>query len=186
MELSPDEIADILAAIDKLDCATVEVTVGNVRIAVRRKGAPEAAAFTQGAAAVSQVAAPAVVAHAAPPRVEAAGSGAATKTRDAGGPAAAAAAADEPAAWLEREAQGKVRVVRAPMIGTFYRAKAPGEPPFVEVGAKVQAGDTLGLVEVMKLFQSLVAETGGTVGAVFVRNGEMVEYEQPVLAICLE
>ena len=69
------------------------------------------------------------------------------------------------------------------MVGTFYSARAPGEPPFVEVGASVQQGDTLGLMEVMKLFNSLTAEVAGTVAAIFARNGEMVEYDQPVFAI---
>lgn len=168
MEISPDEIADILEAINKLDCASVEVTVGEVSIVVRRTAAPDAQAAP--AAPAVGVAVPEAAPHRAP--------AAATPAQ-----AAAAATNSDIAAWLEQEAHGKVRIVRAPMVGTFYSARAPGEPPFVEVGASVQQGDTLGLMEVMKLFNSLTAEVAGTVAAIFARNGEIVEYDQPVFAI---
>ncbi len=72
------------------------------------------------------------------------------------------------------------------MIGTFYRAKGPGEAPFVEVDAPVQSGDTVGLVEAMKLFNSVLADCSGKVGAIFAANGEMVEYGQPVVALWKE
>ena len=168
MEISPDEIADILDAINKLDCASVEVTVGEVSIVVRRGAAPDAQA-AQAAPALG-VAVPQSAPRSAPA---------------AAIPAQAAATVtnSDTAAWLEQEAHGKVCIVRAPMVGTFYSARAPGEPPFVEVGASVQQGDTLGLMEVMKLFNSLTAEVAGTVAAIFARNGEMVEYDQPVFAI---
>jgi acetyl-CoA carboxylase biotin carboxyl carrier protein len=90
------------------------------------------------------------------------------------------------AVWLARESEGKVLVIRAPMIGTFYRAKGPSELPFVEVDAPVRSGDTVGLVEAMKLINSVLADCGGKVGAIFAANGEMVEYGQPVLAIWKE
>lgn len=150
MEISLDEIADILEVINKLDCASVEVTVGEVSIVVRRCAASDAPS-----APVTRVPVP----------------------------KAAPAAQDSAAVWLEQEAQGKVCLVRAPMVGTFYTAKAPGEPAFVKVGATVAPGDTLALMEVMKLFNSLTAEVAGTVEAIFARNGEMVEFDQPVFAI---
>lgn len=166
MDMTPDDIAVILEAIEKMDCAAVEVSVGDVRIAVRRRGAPEA-----------PLAEAAPVALAAVARVAAA----------APAPAAAAAA---PAAdtreldrWLAAEAAGQALVIRAPMLGTFYRAKAPGEPPFVEVGGAVRKGATVALMEAMKLFHSLLADSDGTVAAIFADNGQMVEYDQPVLAI---
>jgi acetyl-CoA carboxylase biotin carboxyl carrier protein len=192
-EISPDEIARILDAIHKLDCAEVEVAVGDVRIVVRRDhagGTRDAAALSARPAApggwavractASAAAADAVQARTAHPP----GAAAARAPQDAqpSGASPQASMPTELAAWLEREAQGQAYVMRAPMIGTFYRAKAPGEPPFVEVDAAVRKGDTVGLVEAMKLFNSMVAEFDGKVGAIFVANGEMVEYEQPVLA----
>ena len=171
MEISPDEIADILEAINKLDCTLVEVTVGEVSIVVRRGAAPDTQAAP--AAAAGPVAAP----KAAPSVVSAPS----LPTPPVSPPASSPKS--DTATWLEQEAQGTVRIVRAPMIGTFYSAKAPGEPSFVEVGASVQQGDILGLMEVMKLFNSLLAEAAGTVEAIFARNGEMVEFDQPVFAI---
>jgi len=164
--MSPDEIALILDAIHKLDCASVEVTVGDVRIVVRRDAAGDAPSAAPVPAA-KPAARPVAAAQPASP--------AASVT------AAAPAAQSELALWLEREAQGTAVIVRAPMIGTFYRAKAPGEPPFVEIGAEVKQGDTVGLIEAMKLFNSMIAEADGKVLAILVANGKMVEYEQPVL-----
>jgi len=170
MEISPDEIADILEAINKLDCTSVEVTVGGVSIAVRRGVAPH----TQAAPA----AAPGLAALKPAAAIE--------SERSAPTPPGSfptTAPNGDVAAWLEQEALGTVHIVRAPMIGTFYSAKAPGDPPFIEVGANVQKGDTLGLMEVMKLFNSLIAEVAGTVEAIFARNGDMVEFDQPVIVI---
>ncbi len=73
--------------------------------------------------------------------------------------------------------------VRAPMLGTFYRTPAPGERPFVEVGDKVGADDTVCLVEVMKLFQSIKAGVAGTVVKIAVENGSMVEHGQTLVLI---
>ena len=74
-------------------------------------------------------------------------------------------------------------VVRAPMLGTFYRSPSPGERPFVEVGAKVQPDDTVCLVEVMKLFNSIKAGAAGTVLEILAENAAMVEHGQPLMMI---
>jgi acetyl-CoA carboxylase biotin carboxyl carrier protein len=73
--------------------------------------------------------------------------------------------------------------VRAPMLGTFYRAPSPGAPPFVEEGAIVHADDTVCLIEVMKLFNTLKAGASGRVARFLVENGAMVEYDQPLVLI---
>jgi acetyl-CoA carboxylase biotin carboxyl carrier protein len=73
--------------------------------------------------------------------------------------------------------------VRAPMVGTFYRAPAPGERPFIEVGQPVEAKDTVCLIEVMKLFNSLQAGVDGEVAAILVDNEALVEYDQPLVLI---
>ena len=73
--------------------------------------------------------------------------------------------------------------VRAPMLGTFYRSPAPGEPPFVEVGDTVGAEDTVCLVEVMKLFTSVKAGVAGTIVKIEVENGNMVEHAQVLFLI---
>ena len=69
------------------------------------------------------------------------------------------------------------------MLGTFYRSPAPGEPPFVEIGKRVQADDTVCLIEVMKLFSSIKAGVDGVVTRILVENGAMVEFNQMLIVI---
>lgn len=74
-------------------------------------------------------------------------------------------------------------VVESPSVGLFWRAPSPAAPPFVEVGAQVAEGDTLAIVEVMKLMNHLVAPVAGAVKAILVENGEDVEFGQPLVVI---
>jgi acetyl-CoA carboxylase biotin carboxyl carrier protein len=78
---------------------------------------------------------------------------------------------------------GRLRYVTAPMVGVFYRAPAPDQPPFVEPGDTVAAGDAVGIIEVMKLFNSITAGVDGTVAEVLAENGAAVEHGQPLVAI---
>jgi acetyl-CoA carboxylase biotin carboxyl carrier protein len=73
--------------------------------------------------------------------------------------------------------------VRAPMLGVFYRASAPGENPFVEAGQRVRADDTVCLIEVMKLFNSIRAGVDGEIVQILAENGAMVEFDQPLIYI---
>jgi acetyl-CoA carboxylase biotin carboxyl carrier protein len=74
-------------------------------------------------------------------------------------------------------------VVRSPMVGTFYASPAPDKPPFVTVGQVVNAGDTLGIVEAMKMFNPIEADVGGTVLAIVGESGQPVEFDQPLFVI---
>jgi acetyl-CoA carboxylase biotin carboxyl carrier protein len=74
-------------------------------------------------------------------------------------------------------------VVEAPMVGTFYRAPSPGSSPFVEVGQLVKAGDTLCIIEAMKMLNQIESDTDGTVAAIMVENGQPVEYGEPLFVI---
>ena len=74
-------------------------------------------------------------------------------------------------------------VVRAPMVGTFYAASAPDKPAFVSVGQQVKEGDTLGIIEAMKMFNPIEADTSGTVLKIVPENGEPVEFDQPLFVI---
>lgn len=73
--------------------------------------------------------------------------------------------------------------IAAPLVGTFYRASGPGEDPFVQVGDVVTAGQQVAIVEAMKLMNAVEAEQSGTVTAVLVEDGEMVEFGQPLLVL---
>ena len=74
-------------------------------------------------------------------------------------------------------------VVKSPMVGTFYRAGAPGSKAFVEVGDSVQAGDPLCIIEAMKLMNEIEADQAGVIKAILVENGQPVEYGQPLVVI---
>ncbi|MBK8763165.1 MAG: acetyl-CoA carboxylase biotin carboxyl carrier protein [Burkholderiaceae bacterium] len=74
-------------------------------------------------------------------------------------------------------------LVKSPMVGTFYRSAQPGSDPFVQVGSTVREGDTLCIIEAMKLLNEIEADKSGTIRAVLVENGQPVEYGQPLFEI---
>ncbi|HTD02833.1 acetyl-CoA carboxylase biotin carboxyl carrier protein [Undibacterium sp.] len=74
-------------------------------------------------------------------------------------------------------------IVKSPMVGTFYRSSSPGASPFVEIGASVKAGDTLCIIEAMKLLNEIDSDTTGVVKQILVENGQPVEYGQPLFVI---
>jgi acetyl-CoA carboxylase biotin carboxyl carrier protein len=74
-------------------------------------------------------------------------------------------------------------VVTAPSVGVFWRSPEPGAAPFVEVGQTIAAGDTLCIIEVMKLMQHVTADLAGTVGAIHVENGDHVEFGTPLFSV---
>ncbi|MBN8962818.1 MAG: acetyl-CoA carboxylase biotin carboxyl carrier protein [Rhizobiales bacterium] len=81
------------------------------------------------------------------------------------------------------DAGGTTRDIRSPTLGSFYRAPSPGAPPFVKIGDHVTIGQALGLVEVMKLFNTIEADTAGTVVAIHTEDGALVEHDQLLVTI---
>ncbi len=75
------------------------------------------------------------------------------------------------------------RVIKSPMVGTFYRSASPGSDPFVEIGSVVKAGEALCIVEAMKLLNEIESDCAGTVKAILVENGQPVEYGEPLFII---
>ncbi|MEO9273868.1 acetyl-CoA carboxylase biotin carboxyl carrier protein [Marinomonas sp. 5E14-1] len=73
--------------------------------------------------------------------------------------------------------------VNSPMVGTYYKSSAPGAKPFIEVGQTVNAGDTICIVEAMKMMNQIEADKSGTIGAILVEDGEPVEFDQPLVTI---
>ena len=103
-----------------------------------------------------------------------------------GAPATAPAAMPWPvaeAATPEPVAASNDHAVAAPMIGTFYASASPGTPPFVEVGDVVAAGQTIGIIEAMKIMNEIAADRGGVVTEVVAQNGQPVEYGSPLVRI---
>ena len=101
------------------------------------------------------------------------------------GPAMAGtpATAGAPAPSAEGEAAPEGHVIRSPMVGTFYRSSAPGAKSFVEVGQAVKAGDTICIIEAMKLLNEIEADRDGTVKAILAENGQPVEYGEPLFIL---
>jgi acetyl-CoA carboxylase biotin carboxyl carrier protein len=162
MELTHADVAAILDLVERTDVEYLEVEVGGTRIVADRSGRTVAARGAAPAApAANPAPAPAPAPAAAAPPV----------------PAPPVATAPAPAADT-----GLV-VVPAPMVGVFYRAPEPGAPPFVEVGTRVEDGATMGLVEVMKMFNSVTAPVAGEVVEVLAGNDEFVEFGQPLFRL---
>jgi acetyl-CoA carboxylase biotin carboxyl carrier protein len=93
-------------------------------------------------------------------------------------PAAPAVAAAAPAPEAPRG-----HVVKSPMVGTFYRASSPGAKAFVEIGSQVKEGDTICIIEAMKILNEIEADKGGTVTQILCENGQATEYGQPLFVI---
>ncbi|GIX31489.1 MAG: acetyl-CoA carboxylase biotin carboxyl carrier protein subunit [Porticoccaceae bacterium] len=148
------KIKKLIELIQASDVAEIEVREGEASVRITRSGFATLAAPVPAPPPAAAAPAPAAPAPAAPP---------------ADGPTAAPA--------LEGH------VVRSPMVGTFYRAPAPGAPPFVEVGQQVKPGDVLCIVEAMKMMNQIEADRAGTIGAILVEDGAAVEFDQPLLTI---
>jgi len=133
----------------------------------------ESVRLSRGAAIVPGMAAPMHQQHTLPPNVQAA-------AWSAPGPAPAASA--EPAE-PEQEDIPEGELVRAPMVGTFYAASSPEADPFVSLGQQVSEGETMCIIEAMKMFNQIEAECSGTVVAILVENGQPVEFDQPLFVI---
>jgi acetyl-CoA carboxylase biotin carboxyl carrier protein len=116
----------------------------------------------------------------------------------AGGPIMMAAPAMQPMAMMPQAATGpsapplapgaaapepQGHVLKSPMVGTFYRAPSPGAPAFVEIGQSVTKGETLCIIEAMKLLNEIESDATGVVKAILVENGQPVEYGQPLFRI---
>jgi acetyl-CoA carboxylase biotin carboxyl carrier protein len=97
--------------------------------------------------------------------------------------AGVAPAAAPPAAAAEAPPSFEGHMVKSPMVGTFYRAGAPGAKPFVEVGDAVKAGQTVCVIEAMKLMNEIEADKDGVIKAIMVENGQPVEYGEPLMMI---
>jgi acetyl-CoA carboxylase biotin carboxyl carrier protein len=97
--------------------------------------------------------------------------------------ASAAAAAAVAAAAAPEAPEPSGHVLKAPMVGTFYRSASPDAKPFIEVGQNVKAGETVCIIEAMKLMNEIEADATGMVKAILVENGQPVEYGQPLLII---
>lgn len=153
MELTDDDVLEILKLFEQSKFDFLQLEQGERKITISKSGYVSARAEVLPAPPLPPAAAPAV----------------------------AASAVHEPPARTAPE-EGLLPVA-APMVGKFYAAPSPSEAPFVTVGAKVAAGATVGLIEVMKVFTSIKTETAGVIERILVSNGEFVEFGQTLFWI---
>lgn len=171
-ELSFTEVSEILALIEKTECSQLSLEYGDLRISVTRTGSGNG----------GPVAEPPTVFWA--PGSAESGFAPVDEAAPASEPETGPAEAAELATTTQASAPQENWVpVLSPSIGTFYRSPAPGEPPFVSDGDRVEAGQTVGVVEVMKLFSNVTTDVAGTVAGLPVADGELVEHEQPLVWI---
>jgi acetyl-CoA carboxylase biotin carboxyl carrier protein len=177
MEMSPETIRALLDAFDRSDWREMVVEVGEDRLHVSRDQLTELAPAAAPAPAGSAAPAAGPVAAGDPPlaAVAKASSPTGPPTAPPADAAAAGSAGDGASAKGER--------VESPSVGLFWRAPSPGAPPFVEVGGRVAAGDTVGIVEVMKLMNHVAAPIAGVVTGILVENGASVEFGEPIVVI---
>jgi acetyl-CoA carboxylase biotin carboxyl carrier protein len=156
---SMEDVKKLVQLVEKSDVAHLAWQRGKDKVVIRRGAV----------AAPAQAAVPAVpVLHAAPVAAPV--------------PALVAAPASN-AAKAEAKSDKPGTIVSSPFVGTFYRAPSPDSPPFVEVGQKVKKGQTLCIVEAMKLMNELEAEVDGTVAEIFVQNATPVEFGEQLFRI---
>jgi|SRR3954471_19598598 len=153
MALRYEEVADIIRIIDASACEELVLETPELKLVVRRRGAG------------------------APPNA------AQLSPATATGPASSSAQTPPASSTPVAAARSEGVEVRAPMVGSFYRAPSPESPPFVEIGSEVRKGDPLCVIEVMKLFTTIYAEASGRIAHIGAENTELVEYGRVLFVI---
>jgi acetyl-CoA carboxylase biotin carboxyl carrier protein len=158
MPLSDDDVREILRIIDESPLEELRIEANGLSLYVSKAATPGTVANDPGPA----VSAP-VPASAPMP-----------------GPAAETTSGGESADAAHHDG---VVTIDAPLLGTFYRAEGPGQPPFVDVGSTVEPGTIVAIIEVMKMMNSVTARVSGTIVEIIPTNGELVEYGQPLYKV---
>ena len=159
MDLDFSELRQLVAALDQTDIAELTLKNPQFELTLRKATAPSQSVVVAADAAVP-------VAAAAPPP-----------------PAAAAPVATPAEPTPSPGAASDLTEITSPMVGTFYRAPGPDESPFVSVGDRIQSGQTVCIIEAMKLMNELEAEITGEVVEILVENAEPVEFGQPLMRV---
>ena len=157
------KVKKLIELLEESGIAEIEITEGEESVRISRYGSGQVVTqVAQAAPATAPASAPAATAAPA---------------------AASAPAAQVPAAAASAAAPPAENVVTAPMVGTFYASAAPGAKAFVEIGSEVKVGQTLCIIEAMKMMNQIESDKEGRVTAILARNGEPVEFGQPLFVI---
>lgn len=159
MEIDIRKIKSLVEIIEQSSVSEIELTQGEESVRISRASAAQPVMVTAPAAAL-QAQAPAAAA-----------------------PAPAAAAPAPESAADDSENVPDEKLIKSPMVGTFYRSSAPDQKPFVEEGQSISKGDPLCIVEAMKMMNQITADKAGTIKKVLVSNGDIVEYDQPLFVL---
>lgn len=179
MSLSRDDVQQLLGLLDAVPADELELETERFRLVLRRADDGEWVRETEVTTTPDVVASEAASGH--PTAGDALGARSAAEPP----PAAEAQPVADPPPAADVEREGLVDVV-APLLGTFYRAPKPGAAPFVEVGSPVEEGSAVGLVETMKLFNSVAAGVRGTVAEICVEDAQFVEQGTVLLRVAPE
>lgn len=160
MELNFNQLRELIAALDQTDIAELTLKGADFELTLRKATAKTEGGLAPVAATAAMTAPPSVAAQpeTAPKAAVGAGTG-------------------------QPLAEKKWTEIKSPMVGTFYRASAPGEAPFVQVGDRINAGQVVCIIEAMKLMNEIEAEISGRLIEILVENGEPVDYDKPLMRI---
>lgn len=169
MALDLNQLRELLAAINQTDIAELTLKSDDFELTVRRAARTVEPVYVSGAATQ-----PAVEAIAAAPLSVSASSSASPEPNPSN-------FTGQPSQVPPLKNDRRLFEINSPMVGTFYRAPAPNEPAFVEVGDRVRKGQTVCIIEAMKLMNEIESEVSGEVIEVLLENGQPVEYGQPLI-----
>lgn len=160
MSFSHDDVQRLIKLLDSSHFDELHLEAEGIKLTLRRNGAPSTAPSTAPAPALST--SPSAVSPITPP---------------------ARAAASAPVAAALPTSDPTLLEIRAPMLGTFYGAPKPGADPFIAMGARITANSAVGIIEVMKLMNSISAGVEGVLVEVLVRDGDLVEFDQVLMRV---
>jgi acetyl-CoA carboxylase biotin carboxyl carrier protein len=165
------EITDLIKVLNRSKIAELKLKEGDFELSIRTQSYVESKGqkvVSTVPVAAPQVVAPAAAVPATPPPA------AKTEEKPAEAPAKPASEKKDTSNYLE---------IKSPMVGTFYRSASPEKPAYVEIGKKVNVGDTVCIIEAMKLFNEIESEVSGTIVKVMVDNEKPVEYDQVLFLV---
>lgn len=172
MSLNLNELRELLETINQMDIAELTLKSDDFELTVRRGAQvdPQLLAASMAQLPPTSMISPIAVAPVPPLGV-------------AEAKAAPESSSNAPMSGPPHQNDRRWVEILSPMVGTFYRAPAPDEPPFVEIGERIRVGQTVCIIEAMKLMNEIEAEVAGEIVEILVQNGEPVEYNQPLMRV---
>ncbi len=168
MELTEEDVLKILRLVDQSSFDQLQIETGDLKLSVSNNGGTIAGGFMK------------IETRAAEPR---SANAPVAERSDSQSSVGRALESSPPTIAPPSELEAGLIPIPSPMLGTFYRSPEPGAPPFADVGSRLAPDDTVGLIEVMKVFTTVPAAVRGEVVAVCAENGKLVEYGQPLFLV---